>query len=87
MRTQAQEDSSCADDDHHRCAQTNPVEYRNLNDSGVVLTTSREQRDIYHCYRLGIDSYIVKRVNLEEFRDRVRIPGDYWLVLNQSAIR
>lgn len=51
-----------------------------------MLTTSREQQDIYHCYRLGINSYIVKRVNFEEFSDMVRIPGDYWLVLNQSAI-
>lgn len=52
----------------------------------VVLTTSREQRDIYQCYRLGINSYIVKPVNFEEFSDVVRILGHYWLLLNQSAI-
>jgi CheY-like chemotaxis protein len=49
----------------------------------VVLTSSREEPDILRCYQLGVNSYIVKPVDFNQFRDAVRQVGMYWLVLNQ----
>jgi len=49
----------------------------------VVLTSSREDRDISECYRLGVNSYIVKPVNFEQFTEAVRQLGLYWLLMNQ----
>jgi two-component system, response regulator len=50
----------------------------------VVLTSSREKRDIIESYRLGVNSYIVKPVEFERFAAAVREIGHYWLGLNQS---
>ena len=49
----------------------------------VVLTTSREERDVVESYRLGVNSYIVKPVDFSQFTDVVQHLGMYWLVLNQ----
>lgn len=50
----------------------------------VVLTSSREDKDVMKCYRLGVNSYIVKPVEFEDFVKAVSEMGVYWMVLNQS---
>jgi PAS domain S-box-containing protein len=49
----------------------------------VVLTSSKEQSDIVESYNLGVNSYIVKPVDFEQFTEAVRTLGLYWLLLNQ----
>jgi two-component system, response regulator len=50
----------------------------------VVLTSSREDRDLTECYSLGANSYIRKPVNFTQFTEAIRQLGLYWLVLNES---
>ena len=52
----------------------------------VVVTSSREQRDVIESYQLGVNSYIVKPVNFERFTAAVRDLGLYWLLLNQPPL-
>jgi CheY-like chemotaxis protein len=49
----------------------------------VVLTSSREEKDIIESYRLGVNSYIVKPVDFEKFAEAVKTLGLYWLLINQ----
>ncbi|HJT19681.1 MAG TPA: response regulator [Nitrospira sp.] len=49
----------------------------------VVLSSSREERDLSHSYRLGVNSYVVKPVDFPQFTDTVRQVGSYWMLLNQ----
>ncbi len=49
----------------------------------VVLTTSRDERDLDTAYALGANSYLIKPIDFERFTDAVRSLGVYWLELNQ----
>lgn len=48
----------------------------------VVLTSSREEQDIIHSYDLGVNSYMAKPVDFEQFTEVVRHLGYYWLLRN-----
>jgi CheY-like chemotaxis protein len=50
----------------------------------VVLTSSRQEADLAKSYNLGVNSYIQKPVDWEQFRKVVKEMGLYWLVVNQS---
>jgi DNA-binding NarL/FixJ family response regulator len=49
----------------------------------VVLTSSREEPDIATAYNLGVNSYIVKPVEFEDFVKAVTNAGLYWMLLNE----
>lgn len=50
----------------------------------VVMTSSREERDLVECYQLGVNSYVVKPVEFEDFARAVSELGCYWLLLNET---
>ncbi|MGD0570211.1 MAG: response regulator [Candidatus Sulfotelmatobacter sp.] len=49
----------------------------------VLMTSSREERDMLSGYELGVNSYVQKPVDFGEFRKAVRSLGLYWLVTNR----
>jgi two-component system, response regulator len=49
----------------------------------VALTSSREEKDRAESYRLGVNSYIQKPVDFEQFRHTIRTLGMYWMGLNE----
>jgi len=49
----------------------------------VILTSSREERDIIKSYTLGINAYVVKPVEFEKFFDAVEELGLFWMVINE----
>jgi len=52
----------------------------------VMLTSSQEERDIVESYQLGVNSYIVKPVDFEQFVDVIRQLGLYWKLLNKTSL-
>jgi CheY-like chemotaxis protein len=49
----------------------------------TILTSSNEDRDLVDSYKLGVNSYIQKPVDFNQFRETVKQLGLYWLVVNQ----
>jgi CheY-like chemotaxis protein len=52
----------------------------------VILTSSKEERDLVNTYGLGANSYIQKPVDFDQFRETVKNVGLYWLVINQPPV-
>jgi CheY-like chemotaxis protein len=50
----------------------------------VVVTSSAEGRDLVESYKLGVNSYIVKPVDFEQFSETVAKAGFYWLLVNKT---
>ena len=53
----------------------------------AVMSSSREDSDIDKAYELGVNSYIVKPVDFEQFTEAVQQLGFYWLLLNEPPAR
>lgn len=51
----------------------------------VMLTSSREESDLVESYALGVNSYIVKPVDFEQFAEVVSQVGMYWVLANQTV--
>lgn len=49
----------------------------------VILTSSRESRDLEDCYRLGVNAYVVKPVRFTEFVEAVKEIGVFWALINE----
>jgi CheY-like chemotaxis protein len=49
----------------------------------VMLTSSREERDIVESYKLGVNSYVVKPVDFHQFVEAIKQVGSFWAVINQ----
>jgi CheY-like chemotaxis protein len=49
----------------------------------VLLTSSREERDVAEGYRLGVNAYVVKPVEFREFVQAIQNLGEFWAVLNE----
>jgi len=49
----------------------------------VVMTSSKEEQDLFQSYSLGANSYVRKPVNFAEFLEAVRVLGIYWMMTNQ----
>ncbi len=50
----------------------------------VILTSSKEEKDLVESYDLGVNSYIRKPVDFDQFVETVRYIGYYWLLLNEA---
>jgi two-component system, response regulator len=50
----------------------------------VVLTSSRQESDVIKSYKLGVNSYIVKPVDFDNFAAAIAEIGHYWLLVNQG---
>ena|SRR5579884_2334868 len=50
----------------------------------VMLTSSREESDLVRSYRLGVNAYVVKPVEFEQFVDAVKEIGVFWALLNET---
>jgi two-component system, response regulator len=52
----------------------------------VIMTSSKEERDLVAGYNLGVNSYIQKPVDFDQFRTTIKSVGLYWLVINQPPV-
>ncbi len=49
----------------------------------VILTSSREEKDLVESYKLGVNAYVVKPVNFQQFIEAVKELGAFWAVVNE----
>jgi len=49
----------------------------------IILTSSRENKDLEECYRLGVNSYVVKPVEFSQFMEAVKQIGIFWAAVNE----
>ncbi|PYX34479.1 MAG: two-component system response regulator [Acidobacteria bacterium] len=54
--------------------------------SAVIMTSSKEERDMVESYNSGVNSYIQKPVDFDQFRSTVKTLGMYWMIVNQSPV-
>jgi two-component system, response regulator len=59
---------------------------RTRNICVVLMTSSREERDMASGYNLGANSYLQKPVDFNEFRKMVKLAGMYWMVVNRPPL-
>jgi two-component system, response regulator len=52
----------------------------------VILSSSAENKDILQCFKLGANSYIVKPVDFDSYRDTIAHLGQYWMIHNQPIL-
>ncbi len=52
----------------------------------VILTSSREEKDLIQSYKLGVNAYVVKPVNFQEFVKAVKDLGAFWAILNEPPV-
>ena len=50
----------------------------------IILTSSREEQDLVRSYELGVNAYVVKPVDFQQFTESVRQLGFFWAVLNEA---
>ena len=64
------------------CGRSKPI--RNWKTIPIVmLTSSREEQDLVRSYELGVNAYVVKPVNFQQFMDSVKQLGCFWAVINE----
>ncbi len=49
----------------------------------IMLTSSREEKDLVDSYKLGANSYVVKPVDIVQFMEAIRSLGQYWAIINE----
>ena len=49
----------------------------------VMLTSSREERDLVNSYSLGVNAYVVKPIDFQQFIDAIKQLGLFWAVVNE----
>ena len=49
----------------------------------IMVTSSREERDLVESYKLGANSYVVKPIDVVQFIDAIKVLGQFWAVINQ----
>ena len=49
----------------------------------VILTSSREEKDLVESYKLGVNAYVVKPVNFQQFIEAVKELGGFWAIINE----
>ena len=52
----------------------------------VILTSSRESRDLEECYKLGVNAYVVKPVRFTEFVEAIKGIGVFWALINTPPL-